>query len=57
MSPIKSVTNINDQSRGWFVYKPIPGNFPQVKEEPCTFEEALQKAWELQQMINGVRGK
>lgn len=57
MSPVKSVTNINDQRKSWFVYKPIKGQFPQVKEEPCTFEEALQKAWELQQMINGVRGK
>jgi 3-methyladenine DNA glycosylase AlkC len=44
-------TNMNHDKK-WFVYKPIPNKFPQVEEHPCTFEEALAKAWELQKMID-----
>ncbi|MFN4945135.1 MAG: hypothetical protein ACK5FG_00380 [Chryseotalea sp.] len=37
----------------WYYYRPTGKSYPpQVTKEPCTFEEALQKAWELQKMID-----
>jgi hypothetical protein len=44
-------TNMSND-RKWFVYRVVGKSKPTIEKHPCTFEEALQKAWEERQLID-----